>query len=151
MGYDYSKINNYSIAIDGEVIIVRSSWELGRLEYYKKLLQKGHIKKILYEKVLFVFNTKENALTELEYKQKYRKPVLLVIYSNKKQPKSNRSQFYLPDIIIIKNNNTWFCEEIKGRMDSKSRAHINNMAKHFPEIPIYVYGKKDIDSLKHNH
>jgi hypothetical protein len=101
----------WAIIGDKQPIFFRSSWEFYYACFLEKLKQEGKIKEWFHECKTFWF---------LEIKRGVRS--------------------YLPDFLVIHNNNTEEWSEVKGFYDSKSITKMKRMAKYYPEVKIRLVG-----------
>lgn len=96
-------------------IFLRSSWENNYALYLQYLKEHKEIKDWGYETNLFWFEGIKRGCVS-----------------------------YTPDFKIIRNDNSFYFVEIKGRMDARSKTKIKRMAKYHPEIELQV-----VDSQKY--
>lgn len=99
--------------IGGKRYFYRSSWEPNMACYFQYLKVSGEIKDWSYEEDTFWFD---------------------------KIKRGVRS--YKPDFKIIKNDDSFYYEEVKGYMDSKSKTKLNRMRIYHPNIDIRVLDQK---------
>lgn len=109
----YSRGKKGWVEIGGKNYFYRSSWEPNVASYLEFLKKSGEIKDWSYEEDTFWFD---------------------------KIKRGVRS--YKPDFKITKNDDTFYYEEVKGYMDSKSKTKLNRMRIYYPKIDIRVLDQK---------
>ena len=118
----YSRSKKGRVEIGGKTYFYRSSWEANIASYLEFLKSKNEIKDWEYEVDTFWF---------LKIKRGVRS--------------------YKPDFKIFNFDDTFYYEEVKGWMDSKSKTKLNRMRIYYPKIDIRVLAKdryKEICKLK---
>lgn len=117
----YNKTKKGVAIIGGKSYFYRSSWEANIACYFEFLKNAGEIKDWFYEVDTFWF-------------EKIRRGV----------------RSYKPDFKIINNDDTFYYEEVKGWLDSKSKTKLNRMRIYYPNIDIRLLDTKRYKTIMRN-
>lgn len=97
---------------DLDNIFFRSAWEANFARYLNFLKERGQIKDWKYEPKTFLFEGVTRGVIS-----------------------------YLPDFLVIENNESETYYEVKGWMTSRSKSALKRMSKFYPEIKIIIVDK----------
>lgn len=107
----------------------RSSWEANVARYLNLLVEREEIQHWEYEPIRFTFND-------------------MVIDGKKIKGVSCGVMSYLPDFLIVNNDDSISFIEVKGWMDGKSKTKIRRLKKYYPEIRLDIIGQKEYDEIR---
>jgi len=115
----YNNVKRGWFEIEGKKLFFRSTWEANYALYLSWLKKIKQIKDWQYEPDVFIFH-------KIQF--------------------GTRS--YRPDFKIINFDGSFYYDEIKGYMDSKSLTKLKRMRIYYPEIIMNLIEKKDYNSIK---
>lgn len=124
----YSRANSGRREDIGDMFF-RSSWEANIARYLDLLVERGTIQHWWYEPVRFSFSED------------------MVVNGKKVRGIKCGTVSYLPDFLILNNDDTFTFIEVKGWMDPKSKTKLKRMVKYHPEIIVEVIGQKEYDEI----
>ena len=117
----HSHIQSGWYDINGKRIYFRSKWEANYALYLDFLKGQKKIKGWDFEPEIYVFE-------KIRY----------------------GTRAYRPDFKVYNNNGTFYYDEVKGRMDSKSLTKLKRMKKYYPDITVNVIDGPCYKSIKDN-
>lgn len=100
--------------VRGRTHFFRSGWEVNYARYLEFLRQKGKIKDWDFETKTFWFEQIKRG-----------------------------TRSYLPDFLVVNNDDSQEYHEVKGHMDQRSATKIKRMAKYYPNVKLVVIQKSE--------